>query len=357
MYLSGPVSYYKYIINNEEYHLFGDDHRKTKDCPFDDISTFDEKGQLVTINPNHIDIGYLLLDLKNKLEFYGDADLDIFIETQFRITNTSENPKYDTQNIVYVARYIFDDYLAHKYPIGHNIRAHYIDLRLLDETPNHWRVNVCHHILVNILGLSKENNVQEKMGKIIRLIKEIWYGRDLYYRELYNVMVGYYEDVYESTSLPTAMRKKIQLLWKDGIHKIRKQLDKLENKTINGYFLSHKISSYVFDLYENLQLSARVEQLLALKGQEQYDYLYEMGSYFLRAASLMMDAYTLARIFRNFSNNHNIKIVIAGYTHIEMYDVFFRELGCIPSVSIHRDVEDENIVSNSCLFIEDKNLY
>lgn len=345
MYIAGPVSYYEYNIETKTYYFIGDEHNQEQLSVYDDISTFNENKELITKNTQHVDIGYWILLLLNTVE-----ELDIFIETRYRLTNINKKPLYNKSNILKSAIYILDDYLSHKYT-SNFIRAHYIDIRLLGYLNQSLRVNVGHHIFVMINHLEHSENKIIKTQRIIDLIREVWGDDQLFYKELYYSLLGNNSEnigIYDNTSLPIEMLNNMKLLIKDGKHKIRTQLDKLGDKTINGYPLVDSIISYILE--KGCKLSFQINN--SIKGASiNYYELLEISPYILRAGSLLMDAYTLSRLFRKFSDNDNTKVVLAGYNHIELYRDFLITLNLCPIISISPSI-NTNGTLNNCLYIE-----
>lgn len=371
MYLSGPVSYYKYIIGDTEYLLFGDYHIATNDCEFEDITTIDQDRQPVIRNPQHVDISYLLWDIAADTETHDDHELDVYIEEPYIL---SGNRKYDNNktNIIKAGSYLFSDFLNHTVT-NPKIRAHYVDIRaVVEATPLEDGTKRVTSLLLDyvLVPLIKPRDsmpaITERLLSKVDVLEKIFFSprgsrsrtsltEDLFEKELLETMVGSYYDGISSIVDSEQIQSNIpiarpDILWENIngklIHRTRKQLDALDDLTINHRNIKQTIIEFIMDEYHTINIRDNLARIIndirnahrtGINISEIIRYHGEIVILLNRISTLIMDKYALPRLFRDFRTDRrrkSIKIVLAGDIHIIRYNKLFQLLGIKPTIAI-----------------------
>ena len=364
--ISGPVLWSYFQFEGTSYHFFGDIHY-SKEGSCEDIgytcSTIDQPD----VNSPCYNFNYLLSSIFQQAQIKGES-VDYFLEIPYAkkedqpFSKTSSLDNYLDESI----HYFLDD--INKTKLSSNVRIHYVDVRRNPSDENVSLNSYIYTFLFDQLNDSIYQMIQTGQQDLFAwmeftndLFEKLW--KEGFYKKLFWT---YFEDDYielskellqELPSHPWMQTIQESMLQqsksKGGVnrHFIKIQLDELrkENPKVASQiqkFISHEFSQLnveelytswkeLFDLFqETFSSRFTVEDLFQLE-----DLLHDFkkeATLLVVIDSLLVDAYTLARMFRRYGKKEQPTKVITftGVAHTKNFISFFKNwLHVIPLAS------------------------
>ncbi len=337
MKISGINSFYYYEYNNKKYFFFGDLHNYNDGCdiPCDYYNyTFTKT---LSYNNNCSDIGPLL---HNWLLYNNQNNIktDFYIEDSFTKSNVDRrtffkelmiyrhHTNYNTLSTNFPWKMSYLELLSHQLqpclikdktncPYYPNVHVHYADIRAIDD------IRVSPYRLTFLENATKSD--------IINVIKTLVYNDIILgvldYR-YYNTMIKILKSIKLSSS--TKLLYDVLLDKMNELTVIRN----IDGKDIKMHrvawsLYNHQdIKDFIYKLYkhelEKINFIEDVKQINDVQDLEIF--LLKYTNIFTIISAYIMDAYVLSRMFNQ--DGEEI-IVYAGASHIEVYDLYFRQLG------------------------------
>jgi len=270
--IEGPTTFDEYIIPvlSKHIYLFGDNHSNNKICKNSDIKPIPFEQFLENIfikNPDKI------------MDFYIEHPfISKKIYTYEFVGANSDNDWYITRIQKYFKLCLTVDKSKCKYK---NVRFHYVDIRNINEL-----ITKIHLLYIDISNFNANSDKQEWINKLLPLIK-----KDIItvYNMLSNIDI---EELFRET-------------------KIQKQFYNITNKNYKDWFIK----------YYTLQFDMVKKNLLKnMKTMMSYDGIKNkfLTTWLLELPGVLMDAYTIGRIFRSFEDGSPKNIIIyVGEWHID----------------------------------------
>ena len=378
--ISGPVAGYSIIYKGKKYYFFSDIHRSLKGkCPppCDPIA-------------NCFDITTLLINIfetANQKGEWVDFYLEVPFISRSRLYHPREYYSSNTTDVIHQIYVEFWNCFTKQDCPFATTRFHYIDIRNtyrpgkspktetpgigLDSTSYFWYLNNRMKTSVDLINtMYSTGSVQsydyiettttlvndflgpQKSGetKGDRLFK-LYLQSDNFPREVGMLFKQTLQKLKEGAK-PIKLIKIIKRYMfpqditvnRDGksMHKIRAQLFQLHREQpqlaedIKNFCLAKyaelKDRFDIFRLWNNMMESYRSLigiQLVAEKNyiiRDIHDKYNAISNIMTSQGGLLVDAYTLARLFRNFSPQSNKHVIYAGHLHISNYKEFFSHL-------------------------------
>lgn len=338
--ISGPISAYSILYNNKRYLLFGDEHhsmdKSCDNCNDIDVSCYDISRLIRDIIQN-----------KGTYEF-----TDIYLEHPFMTVVPRDLPDIGYISEIYN---VFKDCFRKNRSCKHsyNTRFHYVDIRKSHEQPLIFEEYVTNIRLSKVYGEIKYYEQPDTEYIITTdILMEALYGHTFLADKLFKIYIesdNYVEDTYK-LFYPTL--KKIRTLYTDSNieldyiinilmykNKIRKQLYGLEQDGLSD--MADNIRAYIYEIYnkgrKETQSIYKVWKTTmnmfynnSITSKQLLNMLDISTQITTQITYLLMDIYTLARMFRKFKSGNrkhiesNDVIIYAGNAHIQTYVNFFK---------------------------------
>lgn len=364
MKISGPVIMATFHYEDKFYYLFGDDHADKKNNCSDNCQDI-EINTLKHINNNNKNC----IDITRYLEslffdaYRRDEIVDFYIETSFMsedlLSFQSSNISYLAKTINTFENCIYKSETRKECPYS-NVRFHYTDLRSTKRIKGKFRPLLHDYIQIQLKFFAQlQNSLQKKIfvefvkwfygvNDISSHIKNydrpdvdlflVYINSDNYINDVDQIFKKYKgempKNIFDILYDPKFVVKRRNKV----MHKIRAQLEALEFEELDD--IAFKIRNYIYNRY--LQTTDNFDEILNDMSVNNIPKLPK------RPISLLMDCYTLARIFRTYPNtnhtNSNTVIIYTGYSHTLEYINFFRR---VLNVKMKINPENEMIDSNS----------
>lgn len=138
---------------------------------------------------------------------------------------------------------------------------------------------------------------------------------------------------------------------KRTVHRIRKQILKLNEKDRRCLLSYHRSKCRVISKDETMLTNARIKMMKKLSYCDSYDKLY-VHETLLAYMTHLMDIYTIARMMYYIRTSDSKSIVsYAGATHSGAYMQFFQKYWAKEATVIHQHVESVHAKSKRCVSI------
>jgi len=377
-YLSGPISFFKFILNGVTFYFFGESHNMRKIVPcvnrsvdireymqlFFDQIVREKKASFIDVyteygadwdkperrTPIHLTTGliYDCLDKEIHLDIrrvtpcsYKKRVRAIFLDIR---KSKDGRKKRSTSNVVHYSA------LAETYEMRININYETFieNVKSLFSKAKEFFKNLLGYEKVDPLFLTEEEteiineqffppSLQEAFDKDIEIVYENLVKKDLLQEDLETTLNGTYnQKMYNMISSDAETYTKIFRSGKNNV--IYRQFKLLEEEEDfagkSGKVLADHIRTYLLDTY-----SVRYEALASKRQRfrdlyEQtprpYYQLWSVWLQFYQEAvvpldSLKMDAYLLPQLFiRKKKNSASIKMIVTGSSHTDFYISFFQ---------------------------------
>lgn len=343
-YLSWPLKFYHFNFRGKDYVFFGEQHDTQHGCE----KFLKYQCNFVDKNRNKVDIGsscwnfdYFLLDLYERC-VREKRYMDFFFEYAYRPKHqeiftggpTSEGYLFTIRDTV--APCISEDRSNCKYlPY---VRTHYSDARMLVAENRHSRAFTTPAFLTEIgTDMLREKTMRYRsINKFLKDFKDIWVTYDL--QEEYIKAIVSADDASIQTyfnilkELPDNILS-MNLIRNSG--QIRnnilvKQLNRLKSDYIvtrNGTNIADFIVQHCIDTYRKFNVMERIKKLPFLSKDSTQSEINTLESTLkilsVWGDTIIMDIYTLARMFRKFDNRSQVCIFYGGTAHAKFYSNFF----------------------------------
>jgi len=322
--LSWPVAYAHYNFQGHDYFLFGDVHVTNRPCT-DSSASINEKGNKRNIYSRTWDFNYFLVKLFEKCET-EQIECDFFTEETFNISLDEKYKKQKFINKNYMRQVSNTPQIKALYERKSKwqfIRAHYTNIRRYHHVRKNsdiiiTRWNPLTGLVTNKIDMwiEKQDKYAEKVKNLIKEIKFIFETK---------LHIQYLDILFNSDNYNNETQKLFLTLGYSGVgelfttHPIRKQYLKLYQKNIIhlGVNLANLIKQSIYDFYEGFDINKVIKNEQFITGKQYYKHF----------GGILMDAYLLLRLFRNFnqSNPKQIKITYTGNRHTIFYCQFFEK--------------------------------
>lgn len=325
--LSWPVTYAYYKFQGHDYFLFGDVHVTNHPCP-NSSAFIDVNGNKKNVYSRTWDFNYFLIKLFEKCES-EKIECDFFAEETFNISLDEKyrNPKNINKN--YMRQVSNTPQIKNLYERKSNwqfIRAHYTNIRRYHYIKKDTDIIIIRwNPLIGLVNnkidmlIEKQEKYAENVKKLIKEIKFIFETK---------LHIQYLDILFNSDNYNNDTQKLFLTLGYSGVgelfmtHPIRKQYLKLYQKNIihNSQNLADLVKKSIYDFYENFDIMKVIKNEQFIKSK-----------YYKHFSGILMDAYLLLRLFRNFNpkNPKQIKITYTGDRHTRFYRQFFEKyLNC-----------------------------
>ncbi len=373
--ISGPVSAFYTEYEGKVYNFYGDKH-----YGFSNIC------QNCTTRNKCWDV-IKLLD-KNFADAEEDGKyIDFYLEIPFIGKKTIIDKEYvkdNIQNVGYILKiwdHYFDCFTKSECHLN-NTRFHYTDMRKSAEPTGSKPVNYEHLLYAHIYdsistvltALERNTDFDNDFEDLNILIQDLYFNNKNYllmeliltsdnyiqdFKNLFSTEINktkFENEIYEHIFDPDV------IVYRDGkvMHRVRTQLYELEKSGKTD--MAKKIIKFILDEYKQLAREEYIKDLWASfriiysrfsnrNKTRVINFLTDIKYNFKKtmrvqtvANTLIMDAYTLARMFRKFNNESSKVIVYAGSYHINTYVKFFE------FILKTKFVKNENV--NRCLNVD-----
>lgn len=378
--ISGPVSLYIYKYNNKMYYFFGDVH-------FTNINTCEENGtrcdhydndlkNVIIDGPNCTDLGALFHnwftfnnDYNIKTDFYAETPFtkDITRNPHYTVTSMDEQKPYtvfpyEDSWLALVTDIMSPCFLADKAlcPYAPNVHAHYTDIRFYEQN-NKW-IDINMFDLTNVIGYILDNDINDiALGDYILIINTLLenaktliniflkpnnYDKNM--QVLWDMVTQLQDEHIKDLYIKKINDSSLQLVKRDGryMHRIAWELQKLDTTIAN--LITHYIRSEIVKISKSIykEWGSNLHNINDVLIRDYFIKFF--GAQLVDLGALIMDSYTLARMFGQ--NESSQIIVYAGEYHILNYVDFFDGYLQAEQLLI---IENQN--ESKCLYNE--NLY
>ena len=360
-FISGPISWTYFKLGAQHFHFFGDLHgSKGENCESVQIQCSTVKNP--KSSESCYDITYLLEDIFKNAEKKNQT-VDFFIEIPYIGSIDKDIEYHGTYDVDYIndIQSYFTDYFTFqkkkKFP---NVRLHYSDIRRSLDMPGYLKATyIASYIVMNVII---EINDQEKF-EFLNILMNRLFGKEKFMKQIFEAhFKDGYEDILDEIfeKLLTDQEKnqfdipffqlqfvieemKKQTKQRDQVskHLIKIQLDELrkDKVMINGKNMADLILKFIFQRFNEIDVEFTLQEWKKFYTQHrsnpqnitpnQYYQLRSQFASFVDLDSLLMDAYTLARMFRTYGESNKPSDLVITYTgdeHTANYVYFFEEI-------------------------------